>query len=399
MMLNRLKPQAEKIIAEEQAGFRAGRSTTEQIFNLRILCERRDCETSLLWNQQLKISEMSSIDYSHTPLFEQDKEPMIDEGVFNVLNIVIYVVALGIICLFGIIFNAINIYVFFKQGFKDTVNITPFSLAVSDMGNVVTLLWMSVCFNPLFAQSILPVVYHDLAYITSGWPHTIFARISSLITAFVTFERCLCIALPLKVKTIITPRRTIYVIVSIYIGLAVCAAPAFYSVSLGPKHDSEVNMTMLGVVYIPNGVFIEGISLYISAFSQVVSFFSVIVCTVILVQNLLIKSRWRKSSSSTAKQESVSNRDMKVVKMVVSIAGIFIVGFSPSVANIFTMLAIPDFNYYGEYHHIYVIVWGISFLLVTTNSAVNIFVYYYMSSKFKEILDDTLKKVRGKCCV
>ena len=40
IILNRLKPQAEKIIAEEQAGFRAGRSTTEQIFNLRILCEK-----------------------------------------------------------------------------------------------------------------------------------------------------------------------------------------------------------------------------------------------------------------------------------------------------------------------------------------------------------------------
>ena len=37
---NRLKPQAEKIIAEERAGFRAGRSTIEQIFNLRILCEK-----------------------------------------------------------------------------------------------------------------------------------------------------------------------------------------------------------------------------------------------------------------------------------------------------------------------------------------------------------------------
>ena len=36
----RLKLQAEKIIAEEQAGFKAGRSTTEQIFNLRILCEK-----------------------------------------------------------------------------------------------------------------------------------------------------------------------------------------------------------------------------------------------------------------------------------------------------------------------------------------------------------------------
>ena len=40
IILNRLKPQAEKIIAEEPAGFRAGRSTTEQIFNLRTLCEK-----------------------------------------------------------------------------------------------------------------------------------------------------------------------------------------------------------------------------------------------------------------------------------------------------------------------------------------------------------------------
>ena len=40
IIVNRLKPQVEKIIAEEQAGFRAGRSTTEQIFNLRILCEK-----------------------------------------------------------------------------------------------------------------------------------------------------------------------------------------------------------------------------------------------------------------------------------------------------------------------------------------------------------------------
>ena len=40
IILNRLKLKAEKVIAEEQAGFRAGRSTTEQICNLRILCEK-----------------------------------------------------------------------------------------------------------------------------------------------------------------------------------------------------------------------------------------------------------------------------------------------------------------------------------------------------------------------
>ena len=40
IILNRLQPQAEEIIAEEQAGFGARRSTAEQIFNLRILCEK-----------------------------------------------------------------------------------------------------------------------------------------------------------------------------------------------------------------------------------------------------------------------------------------------------------------------------------------------------------------------
>ena len=40
IILNRLQPQAEEIIAEEQASFRARRSTTEQIFSLRILGEK-----------------------------------------------------------------------------------------------------------------------------------------------------------------------------------------------------------------------------------------------------------------------------------------------------------------------------------------------------------------------
>ena len=40
IILSRLKPHKEKIIAEEQVGFRAGRSTTKQIFNLRIPREK-----------------------------------------------------------------------------------------------------------------------------------------------------------------------------------------------------------------------------------------------------------------------------------------------------------------------------------------------------------------------
>ena len=48
VILNKLKCQAEEIIAEEHAGFRAGRSRTEQIFNLGILCEKYlQCQQNL----------------------------------------------------------------------------------------------------------------------------------------------------------------------------------------------------------------------------------------------------------------------------------------------------------------------------------------------------------------
>ena len=40
IILNRLKLQPGKIIAEEQTGFRARSSTTEQIFSLRIPCDK-----------------------------------------------------------------------------------------------------------------------------------------------------------------------------------------------------------------------------------------------------------------------------------------------------------------------------------------------------------------------
>ena len=40
IILNRLQPQVKEIIAEEQAGFRAGKSTSEQVFNPRILGEK-----------------------------------------------------------------------------------------------------------------------------------------------------------------------------------------------------------------------------------------------------------------------------------------------------------------------------------------------------------------------
>ena len=64
--MNRLKPPAERIIVEEQAGFRAGRSTTKRIFNLRILCEKY-----LQHRQDLRVWHAALWELCHqTPLWQ-----------------------------------------------------------------------------------------------------------------------------------------------------------------------------------------------------------------------------------------------------------------------------------------------------------------------------------------
>ena len=67
VILNRLKPQAEEIIAGDQAGFRAGRSTTEQIFDLSILFEK------YLQHQQNLYHVF--IDFKKKPLTEYGMQP------------------------------------------------------------------------------------------------------------------------------------------------------------------------------------------------------------------------------------------------------------------------------------------------------------------------------------
>lgn len=75
---------------------------------------------------------------------------------------------------------------------------------MSDLCCLVTLIWGSVCYSPgLFAADVSfePL---EIAYLSSGIPHTTFTRVTGWITALITLERCLCITAPLKVGSYCT---------------------------------------------------------------------------------------------------------------------------------------------------------------------------------------------------
>lgn len=72
-------------------------------------------------------------------------------------------------------------------------------LSSSDLGCLITLIWTNICYNPAFNDLDLPFSPIDFQYLTGTRLHIVFTRVTGCITAFITLERCLCVAMPLKV--------------------------------------------------------------------------------------------------------------------------------------------------------------------------------------------------------
>ncbi|CAL1531906.1 unnamed protein product [Lymnaea stagnalis] len=301
----------------------------------------------------------------------------------EIFQLVNYVSLCGAISLFGIAGNILNIIVFRKQGYADTTNISLMGLTIADLMSLLTMLWTSICYNPLFANSGVPFNSLDLMYLSGGYPHTCFNRITGFITAFITFERCLCIALPLKVKTIITPHRTRWTIIVIFFFTMAIFSPFYYANRLEWQ-----NGTILHLVYAKEREAVESVIFYIHSVAlQALSLLVVIVCTIILVVQLNTKSKWRSSVTKPgANVESASMKEKRAVKMIALISTVFIICFMPGSLIFFTMAYEPEFNFTGDFKNIFFVVWSVAFVLETVNASVSILIYFNMSSKYHQVV-------------
>lgn len=306
--------------------------------------------------------------------------------IFEVVN---FVTLCTIIGMFGIFSNIINIIVFSKQGFNNTVNISFLGLAISDLCCLITLQWVCICFNPLFARSGVPWMADEIEYLTGAWPHVCFGRITNLLTAYVTGERCLCIAIPLKVKQIITPRRTTAAVVVIYFINLATLVPEYATSYIDWKFYPARNANLLGLVFTSNRKYVEGLVFILNSTLGMASFVAVIVFTIILIVKLKYSSAWRKKASTHHdKRETASNREKKTVVMVLLIAIILIVCYTPGIIVCLTTFVVAEFYVLGGYINICMACWSFVFVFQTINSSVNIFLYYSMSSSYKVIFDE-----------
>jgi hypothetical protein len=300
----------------------------------------------------------------------------------------------SIIATFGIISNIINITVFIKQGFGDTVNVSLFALAMSDLSSLLILQWINLLKNPLFFNSGVPLIINEFFYLTGGHPHGLFVGLTSWITVYITLQRCLCVLIPLKVKTVVTPKLTVIVLATIFFTLFASGLPEYLTAYIDWKFDTTSNRSLLGLLFTEGRDKMAILSFTIAAYTQIISFLLVVIFTTILVIKIKQKVKWRSAISHTGTDSSKGeqNKDSKTVVMIILIAVIFGVCYIPMIMTYMATSFVPEFSIVGRYHNIFLVSWSFAFLFDSINSSVNIFVYYTMSSKYRATCISLLKK-------
>lgn len=300
----------------------------------------------------------------------------------RIISIVNYMCLITTISFFGVVTNIMNIIIFYKQGFSNTMNISFFALAISDLLSLITLVWFALCLNPLFENPGIPIMPPEFQHLIGGKPHICFVRITGWITVFITAERCLCITMPLKIKQIITPRRTTATVCIIYISIMASFYPEYATAYIGWKFYPQKNETLLGLVFTTNRKSMEGMVFYLYSVLGTSAFIAVIVFTVVLIVSLKKKTKWRRTAN-VDQEGSILSRERKTVTMVVLLATVVIVCYIPGVAISLVVAIEPEFSILGKYVNSYFVSWSFSFIFDAINASVNIILYYKMSTKYR----------------
>lgn len=321
-----------------------------------------------------------------SPIFEgTDEQGQIlttrDLRIFQIVN---HVVLSGAVCLFGIVANVINMIIFSKQGFQDTVNLSLFAISLSDLFSLVTLEWVNINLNPFMDRADVPFEPIEVQYFTGGWPHACFSRITIWLTVGVTAERFCCVAFPLKVKQMISPTRTKVAICVIYVAMLSSLIPIYCAMYFGEKIVPERNQTRVGLIDRDKKEFFENLIFELYAIIGISNFLILFVFTGLLMIRLKHRSAWRRRLINKSQQENaLKTRDRRTMKLVSLVAVMVIVCFTPAITMYFTIIFVPGFGLTGAHRTIFNAMWSISFLAEAINSSANIFLFYRMSSRYR----------------
>lgn len=185
-------------------------------------------------------------------------------------------------------------------------------------------------------------------------------------------------------------KRECVFVVCVFIVFIATGSPNYVVSRLDMAFVPSRNKTLVALIHTANRETVKKMSHIINnTVIPIMAFVIISVCTVILVIKLRQTTKWRQKATSYVQADLTSHRTQKVTKMVVMISSLFIACFIPLSILFISITFVPSLNIDGRNLGTVLLVGGTGTILESINAGMNIFIYYHMSSKYREAFHET----------
>ena len=195
----------------------------------------------------------------------------------------------------------------------------------------------------------------------------------------------------MQVKRVFTQRTIFTMIAGMLIYQTVTGLPKSFATGLSTTVSPLTNRTFTFFDFTKVDIFMYNTSQFISlSLPTLICFIIVLVGTVFFIINFKQSRKLRMTMSGSGQTSNkMSDKDGRLVRLVILICIIYIVGAAPNVALYVVQTVYPSLNvsdqYLGHFTHGCYIV---SNLFQATACSLNIFVYFTTGSKFNQSFKD-----------
>ena len=351
-------------------------------------------------------------DFRFQPTMDPSNQTLNDANlniseIFSYLNYFVKLIVNPALGLVSIVLNIINMIVFYKMGLSDGVTQNFFILSLCDCLTAVTSLVNSIAHmartivRSFIGYGGLEQVVHIL-YMGSHFSLPFPQNYSLITTVVIAVVRCCCVAMPLKVKHLITVKRQLVAI--LFLSGMVTSILVYVYAPLKMFHvlNLATNTTeayFLGARWQANTIFNN-----ILCFG---SFIICITCVIILSTSLNKASRFRDSfTTSTSISTSYGNtsdsdkkskeilRNARAVRTVVLVCVIFIVCNVPHMVLYLLMAYLEGFGPGGKYYLARVFSISVAEMFLLISTCLNTFIYILYNTRYGDIFFSLFQKKR-----
>ncbi|GFN90451.1 chemosensory receptor c [Plakobranchus ocellatus] len=344
----------------------------------------------------------------------------------------IYYFANSAVLTASILTNAVNVIIFILGGLSDGMSWIFLGLSVSDL--LHCLFWLMdrvLGMAQVFFNQHPEVNFLQLNFIISRYAR-IFYVTSVILTVFAASQKSVCVAFPLTFRFFFTRKRSAICVALIFVSVVISYLPSLTTHRLLPTFSVRFNRTRWRYSARDKALRQSTLDFHNMASFVFLPFISqaiVIFCLLVLIVKLKAAAKTRRemtgggieecdpsgeksadgknnptmsegkqtpgkasatdASDSKAKKDNQENtnfsdKELRVIKSVSLVCGIFIGGTIPYSLINMTRFIFPPFSDGGSYSSLYFLIVSLQGMWYYGSTALNIVVYYKYNTKYKK---------------